>query len=55
MLKYFLIGVSVLAVAASGAALTDLGDLEYSKTGSGITLRLDRSWYGFPVRALIFA
>jgi hypothetical protein len=37
MLKYFLIGVSVLAVAASGAALTDLGDLEYSKTGSGIT------------------
>jgi|GEM_PF-538395 len=37
MLKYFLIGVSVLAVAASGAALTDLGHLDnpgVSKTGS---------------------
>jgi hypothetical protein len=37
MLKYFLIGVSVLAVAASGAALTDLGNLDnpgVSKEGS---------------------
>ena len=52
MLKYFLIGVSVLAVAASGAALTNLGTVDdpgVSEAGSVLLYssagRADEIWF----------